>query len=109
MTPDRASTLLQAIRRAGLGLGIEGVLLRLVAAELPENPWLADLALTDDGNTVIVRARHTCDQACDGVTTACLTAFAIEHMVGTRHSRPYAVESRRLVDDRLELCLLPVR
>jgi hypothetical protein len=109
VTPDRSATLLNAVRRAALVLGIEGVFLRLVAVELLENSWLVDLALTDDGDTVIAGVRHACDQGCDGVTTVCLTACAIEHTVGTTRSRPYAIESRHLLEDRLELCLHPVR
>ena len=70
-----------AILRASDRLGVRVLFLRLVAAELPDNPWLLDLQVERRGDHSVARTTHLCGAACAADVTGCLTAYKVEDAV----------------------------
>jgi hypothetical protein len=98
-----------ALLRAGDRLGARVLFLRLVAAELPDNPWLLDLQVERRGEDAIARTTHLCGGACVADLTGCLTAFKVEDAVTKRTGTVMALSGvERDGADGLRVTLRPV-
>jgi hypothetical protein len=80
-----------ALLKASERLGMRVLLLRLVAAELPDNPWLLDLHTEPRGAMILARTTHLCGPACEAAPTACLTAFKVEDAITKRTGHVMAI------------------
>jgi len=100
--------LVEAMLSASSKLGIQGIFRRMVVAELPDNPWLREIEMNEEGaGNIVVRARHLCPPSCPVTVKQCFTALKIEEMVCKKSAKPYAVSSARLVENRVEVLLQP--
>jgi hypothetical protein len=98
-----------ALLRAGERLGMKVILLRLVAAELPDNPWLLDLRVERDGPNAMARATHLCGEGCRMEATGCLTAFKIEDAVSKTMGQVMSIASlARGPGDEVRVALAPL-
>jgi hypothetical protein len=85
------------------------MLLRLVAAELPDNPWLTDLRVERQGPFAIARATHLCGPGCAAEPRGCLTAFKVEDAVGKQRGELMSIARiDREGPDQLRVLLAPV-
>lgn len=93
MSPTRRSTLEveDALLTAGTQLGMKTLLLRMVAANLPDAPWVSDLEYEPATRTA--RASHLCGAACPADATSCLTAFKVEDAVTKRTGEVLLVQT----------------
>src|SRR5581483_7824076 len=91
-TPASSLEVEDALLRVGERLGLKVMLLRLVAAELPDNPWMLDLSLEDEADLVRARTSHLCGSSCQASRSGCLTAFKVEDVVSKRTGRVMAIE-----------------
>lgn len=80
-----------ALLRASDRLGVRVLLLRLVATELPDNPWLLDLRVERSGDEAVARTTHLCGGACVADATGCLTAYKVEDAVTKRAGEVMAI------------------
>ena len=97
-----------ALVAVGEKMGMKVLLLRLVAANLPDNPWLTDLEIQRDGDAATVSTTHLCGAKCRFDASGCLTAFKIEDAVSKKLGelmRIRAVEPDGA--DRLRVRLVP--
>ena len=102
---DFAAAMVAAARK----LGLEGIFLRLVAAELPEESWPSLSTLSEDAERVLtVRAPHCCPGGCTGTAKHCLTALKIEETVSKKMGSPYTVQSVQVEGPFLLLRISPV-
>lgn len=90
-------------------LGIEKVLLRMVARDLVKGVG-AVRGFSVDGGTPI-SAKHLCspDQGCEGDAEVCLTAFLVEAQANLADGQIMKARSVRLLNDGMcEVALQPV-
>ena len=103
------SVLLDAMLATARKLQIEGIFLRTVAAELPNNPWLSGMRYSENDSVVTVQTRHQCPSHCARTAMKCLTALKVEEAVSTRKARPYIITSLSVAGTDLEIQLHPFR
>jgi hypothetical protein len=108
-TPASSLEVEDALLRAGTKLGLRAFLLRLVAAELPDNPWLVDLHVQPQAEGVVARASHLCGPACNAVPDGCLTAFKVEDAVTKRTGVLHQLRAVRAEGRAVVVELDPVR
>jgi len=108
-TPASSLEVEDALLRVGERLGLKVMLLRLVAAELPDNPWMLDLSLEDEADLVRARTSHLCGSSCQASRSGCLTAFKVEDVVSKRTGRVMAIEHvERDGPERIAIVLRPL-
>lgn len=93
-----------AMLAAARKLGVEGVFLRLVAAELPEK-WISPLEIRDADGHVVVTTLHSCGPLCGGSPGRCLAALKVEEIVARKKGRPHVTDSLRITGDKMEIHL----
>ncbi len=104
---NRSWPVQEALARAAEKLGLGSFLLRLVASELPEHPWLSHVLAHWEGDGVKVRSLHICGPPCSLEPGSCLTALKLEEMVSRSQGRLFAVASLRSVGGDVEVLLRP--
>lgn len=82
-----------ALLSAASKLGIDAILLRMIAMELPDNPWSDELTVFETDEGFLVHTPHRCGEACPLTAEACLTAFKVEDYISRHKGRPYKIVS----------------
>jgi len=89
--PKSSLEIEDALLRVGDRLGMRVLLLRMVAAELPDNPWLLDLRVAHEGSLATAETTHLCGSSCTLDTEGCLTAFKVEDAITKQTGELYAI------------------